>query len=202
MLQVTPRACAGRSARTPAVLPRPLAAALALWACVLGGPAASAQPVDRATAEREFHEQTTRALARGQMDEAVTLASGRPATDPAAAAVHARTLVLRGLHDEARERLGAVAEQAPASAAGLELGWLLQRVGRGDEARPYLEAVLARGLRSRRPVDKYRGGLAARALGRYRQANGLLRAAAIGAPDDPAIHTAWAELFLEEVQPG
>ena len=198
MLQVTPRACAGRLARTPAVLARPLAGALAFSVLALWAPAARAQQVDRATAERGFHEQATRALAHGELDEAVTLASGRPETDPAAAAVHGRTLVLRGLYDEARERLAPVAEAAPASAAGLELGLLLQRVGRGDEADPYLEAVLTRGLRSRRPVDKYRGGLAARALGRYRQANGLLRSAAIGAPEDPAIHTAWAELFLEK----
>ncbi len=198
MLQVMPRACAGQSARTRAVLARPLAGALAFCVFALWAPAARAQPVDRATAEREFHEQATRALAHGELDEAITLASGRPDTDPAAAAVHGRTLVLRGLYEEARERLAPVAEAAPASAAGLELGLVLQRVGRGDEADPYLEAVLTRGLRSRRPVDKYRGGLAARALGRYRQANGLLRSAAIGAPEDPAIHTAWAELFLEK----
>ena len=176
----------------------PLAGALAFCVLALWGPAARAQQVDGATAEREFHEQATRALAHGELDEAVTLASGRPETDPAAAALHGRTLVLRGLYDEARERLAPVAEAAPASAAGLELGLVLQRVGRGDEADPYLEAVLTRGLRSRRPVDKYRGGLAARALGRYRQANGLLRSAAIGAPEDPAIHTVWAELFLEK----
>ncbi len=195
---VAPRACTGRFARTPAVLAPVLAVALGFGAAVFDAPAALAQQVDSATAEREFHEQTTRALARGQLDEAVTLASARPASDPAAAAVHGRTLVLRGLHDEARARLAPVAEQAPASAAGLELGRLLQRIGRSAEAGPYLEAVLARGLRSRQPVDKYRGGLAARALGRYRQANGLLRSAAIGAPEDPAIHTAWAELFLEK----
>ena len=198
MLQVKPRACAARSVRTPVVPAGPLAVALTLCAFAPGAPAARAQQTDPATAERQFHEQTTRALAHGELDEAITLASARPETDPAAAAVHGSTLVLRGLYREARERLAPVAEAAPDSAAGLELGRLLRHLGRADEAAPYLEAVAARGLRSRRPVDKYRGGLAARTLGRYRQANGLLRSAAIGAPEDPAIHTAWGELFLEK----
>ena len=44
-------------------------------------------------------------------------------------------------------------------------------------------------------------GLAARALGRFQDANGFLRTASSLAPSDPAINTAWGELFLEEVQP-
>ena len=149
-------------------------------------------------AEEQFHRDTTRALARGELDRAESLAAGRAADDPAAAAVRGAVLVRRGEYADAEALLAPVADAAPQSAAALELGLLLQRVGRAGEAAPYLEGVGAYGARSRRPVDKYRGGLAARALGLFREANGLLRSAATGAPDDPAIHTAWADLFLEK----
>ena len=157
-----------------------------------------AQEAGTYAAEEQFHRDTTRALARGELERAESLVADRAADDPAAAAVRAAVLVRRGQYAEAEALLAPVAEAAPASAAALELGLLLQRVGRAGEAAPYLESVGAYGANSRRPVDKYRGGLAARALGLFRQANGLLRSAATGAPDDPAIHTAWADLFLEK----
>lgn len=179
-------------------LPRAVAAALAAGCLLLAADAPRGQEGADDDAERRFHERTTRALARGRLDEAQALAAARPDTDPSAAAVHARTLALRGRYAEAERRLAAAAAAAPASAAGLELGLLLQRLGRAGEARPYLAAVAEHGVQSQRPVDRYRGGLAARALGGYRRANGLLRSAAAGAPGDPAIRTAWAELFLEK----
>ncbi len=52
--------------------------------------------------------------------------------------------------------------------------------------------------RSPDAVDLYRAARAARALGRYRQANALLRNAAGAAPDDPAIETLWGDLFGEK----
>lgn len=157
-----------------------------------------AQEAGTYTAEEQFHRDTTRALARGELDRAESLAAERAADDPAAAAVRAAVLVRRGRYADAEALLVPVAVAAPASAAALELGLLLQRVGRAGEARQHLQNLAAYGASSRRPVDKYRGGLAARALGLFRQANGLLRSAATGAPDDPAIHTAWADLFLEK----
>ena len=171
-------------------------ACVAVLAC--GTTALLAQASDTATQGQQFHREVTRALARGQLEAVETLASGRPEGDAASAAARARALVLRGRYADAEQLLGPVAQGMPSSAAGLEFGLLLQRVGRRDEARPFLEAVTALGLRSRRPVDKYHGGIGAGALGNFRQANGLIRSAALGAPDDPAIQTAWAELFLEK----
>ena len=197
-----PRGAPGAVRRPPEPgrrLPRAVAAALAAGCLLLASAAPRGQEGAAGDdAERRFHQRTTRALARGRLDEAQALAAARPGTDPSAAAVHARTLALRGRYAEAERRLAPAASAAPASAAGLELGLLLQRVGRAGEAQPYLAAVAERGVQSRRPVDQYRGGLAARALGGYRRANGLLRSAAAGAPGDPAIRTAWAELFLEK----
>ena len=185
MLQVNPRAAS-------------LAAVLAAVLLAAGSAPLRAQDAGTYTAEQQFHQETTRALARGQLDAAEALAAARAADDPAAAAVRAAVLVRRGNYAEAETLLGPVAQAAPESAAALELGLLLRRVGRAAEAAGHLEAVAAYGARSRRPVDKYRGGLAARALGLFRQANGMLRAAALAAPEDPAIQTAWAELFLDK----
>ncbi len=185
MLQVNPRAAS-------------LAAVLAAVLLASAPAPLSAQDTGTYTAEQQFHQETTRALARGQLDAAEALAAARAADDPPAAAVRAAVLVRRGRYAEAETLLGPVARAAPESAAALELGLLLQRVGRAAEAAGRLEAVAAYGARSRRPVDKYRGGLAARALGLFRQANGMLRAAALAAPEDPAIQTAWGDLFLDK----
>ena len=184
----------------PQVIPRAgsLAAVLAAGVLAAGQAQLRAQDAGTYTAEQQFHQETTRALARGQLDEVEALAAARAADDPAAVAARAAVLVRGGRYAAAEALLAPVARAAPASAAALELGLLLQRVGHAGEAAAHLEAVAAYGARSRRPVDKYRGGLAARALGLFRQANGMLRAAALAAPEDPAIQTAWADLFLDK----
>ena len=160
--------------------------------------AASADAQTRYTRaqEQRFHEQGSAALAHGRFDAAETLAASREATDPSAAALRARMLVMRGRYGEAEALLAPIAEAEPSSGAGLEMGLLLQRVGRLAEAVPYLEAVVDVGARSRRAFEQYRGGLASRGLGLYQQANTFLRGAALASPSDPAVQTAWAELFL------
>ena len=198
MLQVLLHDGTGSRSRRRGTLAGYPAAALAVMLLAAAPAPLRAQEAGTYTAEEQFHRDTTTALARGQLDRAESLAAERAADDPAAAAVRAALLVRRGQYADAEALLAPVAGAAPASAAALELGLLLQRLGRAGEAAPYLEEVAAYGARSRRPVDKYRAGLAARALGLFRQANGLLRSAATGAPEDPAIHTAWADLFLEK----
>ena len=148
--------------------------------------------------EQRFHEQATAALAHGQFDEAEALAATRPEGDPSATALRARMLGMRGEYADAEALLRPVATGEPFGGAGLELGWLLARLGRTEEAVPYFESVIEMGARSRRALDQYRAGLASRALGLYRQANTFLRGAALASPSDPAIQTAWAELFLEK----
>ena len=50
------------------------------------------------------------------------------------------------------------------------------------------------------PYEVARAGRALRALGRFQEANAAYREAAAAAPStDPAIKTAWGELFLDEV---
>ena len=167
-------------------------------ACValLGALPAVAQ-VTRAQ-ETEFHRAVTRALAHGDHDEARRLAEARDAADPSAVAVLARLDIVRGEYAAAEERLTPVAAANPVSGAGLELALLYDYLGRRDEARPRLQLMLDRLRRSPESLDLYRATLAARALGDYRLANTLIRAASLEAPDDPAIQTLWGELFVEK----
>ena len=168
----------------------------AIWLAAL--PAfAQSQPDD----EQELFELRA-AFARGRdaevqerIDERV---SSRGPGDPAAAAFRARLLIARGRYEEAEARLVPIAADAPGSPAALELGLLWTYLGRRVDARPHLDAVVTQARRSRRAIDRYRGGVAARALGEYRLANSLLRSAAGGAPSDPGIQTTWGELFLEK----
>ena len=148
--------------------------------------------------EQRFHEEATAALAHGQYEEAAVLAATRADDDPSAVALQARLLVLRGELTQADALLEAVAAQSPSSGAGLEYGLLLIQTGRMGDAGVYLQALINAGSRSRSALALYRAGLAARALGRHRDANTLLRGAALASPGDPAMQTAWAELFLEK----
>ncbi len=175
-----------------------LGAVVALGVACLWPVAASAQERYTRAEEEQFQRAAARALAHGAYDEARTLAGDRNAADPSAAALLARLDILRGEYDAAEERLAPVAAANPISAAGLELALLHQYLGRRDEAAARLRVLVDRLQGSPDVVDLYRAARAARALGRYRQANALLRNAAGVAPDDPAIETLWGDLFGEK----
>jgi tetratricopeptide (TPR) repeat protein len=65
------------------------------------------------------------------------------------------------------------------------------------EATALLEKVAELGDRSTEPTALARAGRALHALGRFHDANAMYRDAASLAPRDPALNTAWGELFLE-----
>ncbi len=147
-----------------------------------------------------FIQQARRALARGRVTQAEALAKARPAGDPDAAAVLARVESTRGRYDEARRLLEAAAAANPSGEAALELGLLLQQqFGRVDTAADHLNRVLARGLQAPDTEAVFRAARAAQALGRVQDANSLYRVAARSG--DPAVETAWGELFLETYNP-
>ena len=183
---------------------RPRAAAVAALgaAVVLAPVTAWAAQADVPSEALAFHREATRALAHGDRDAAERLAAGRDPSDPAGAALRARLLIDRGRYEEAESLLGPVARAAPGSAAGLELGLLLVTLGRADEAAAHLEAVIIAGLNSGDGLAQYYAGLAARSAGGFRRANALLRSAARLLPEDPAVQTAWGDLFLEKYQNG
>ena len=165
-------------------------------ASVAGGDASQAAQ----QASDSFPQAARRALAQGRIADAETLAKSRPAGDGEAAAVLARVEALRGNYDGARQLLETAAAAQPWGDAALELGLLLQRqFGRADAAQPHLNRVLSRATQIQDPESLFRAARAAAALGRVQEANSLYRVAARGG--DPAVETAWGELFLETYNP-
>ena len=136
-----------------------------------------------------------RALNLGQFDEVHNLL--RSSNDPRAFALRAQAEIAQGRYAEAEKLLAAPAASAPGSDAALELGLLQTRLGRRADAARTLQGVLTRSPENT-PRDLMRLGLAARALGRFQDANGYFRDASAQAPDDPMVNTAWGELFLEK----
>ena len=135
------------------------------------------------------------ALNQGEFDRVDALL--RTATDERSAVLRARSAIARGRYGEAEGLLAGLVTSSPSGDAALELGQLYLYLGRRQEGGRLLQTILARGNASS-PANALRLGLAARALGRFQDANGFLRSASGMAPDDPAINVAWGELFLEK----
>ena len=160
----------------------------------LGATQAAQQPGDT------FIQSARRLLAHGRVDEAEALAKARPAGEPEAAAVLARIYASRGQYDEALKMLETAAAAQPAGEAALELGLLLQQHYGKPSRGPALQSRPQPRRRSRRIGEAlFRAARAAGALGQMQDANTLFRAAARSA--DPAVETAWGELFLETYNP-
>src|SRR5262245_41174075 len=137
----------------------------------------------------------TRAYLEGRYDEVAGLLSDVDQNDPIVVALKARALIARGRYDEAEQMLRPAAQRRPAGEAALELGLLLQELGRPD-ATPILTAV-AVAPTGNEAYAKTVAARAMRALGYVRDANDMYRDAAALAPTDPMINTGWGELFLE-----
>ena len=174
-----------------------LRAAVALGVACLLPASASAQERYTRAEENDFHRAAHPGAGPRRPRRGARPGRGPGRRGPLAAALLARLDILRGEYEAAEERLAPVAAANPIGAAGLELALLHQYLGRRDEAAARLRVLVDRLQRSPDAVDLYRAARAARALGRYRQANALLRNAAGAAPDDPAIETLWGDLFGE-----
>jgi cellulose synthase operon protein C len=148
-----------------------------------------------------FARATRRAVAYGRVGEAESLAKARPGADSEAAAVLARLAIRRGDYDGARKLLEPVASEDPTGEAALELGLLLHRLGRRDEAAPLLAGVFRRGSGGADAEALFRAARAAQAMDRPRDAHEIYRAAASMAPD-PGIETAWGALLYDKHQFG
>ncbi len=136
-----------------------------------------------------------RAFNTGQFEQVD--AALQAATDEGSIVLRARAAIARGRYADAEKLLAGVVATSPVRDAALELGQLHLYLGRREQGVRLLQAVLTRGPQNT-PADLLRLGLAARTLGRFQDANGFFRSAAGQAPDDPAINTAWGELFLEK----
>jgi tetratricopeptide (TPR) repeat protein len=142
-----------------------------------------------------------RAFLDGRYDDIDMLTASLDAADPDVIAVKARAAMARGRYEQAEKMLSPAVPLAPTSEAALQLGLLLQMLGRAD-ATTILERVALLAQRSPDPTEIARGGRALRALGRFKEANAAYQLASNRAPTDPAINTGWGELFLETEQNG
>jgi cellulose synthase operon protein C len=136
-----------------------------------------------------------RAFNAGQFEQVD--AALQTATDERSIVLRAKAAIARGRYADAEKLLAGVVTSSPVREAALELGQLYLYLGRRDEGARLLQAVLTRGPQNS-PADFLRLGLAARALGRFQDANAFLRSANGAAPGDPVINTAWGEVFLEK----
>jgi tetratricopeptide (TPR) repeat protein len=142
----------------------------------------------------------TRAFLDGRYDDVDAAAEKLDLRDPAVAALKARAAIARGQYAQADALLRPVAQRAPTSDAGLELGLLEQMLSRPGAA-AILDKVASLADNGVDAREIARGARALRALGRYQEANAAYREAAAEAPGDPAVQTAWGELFLEKYLP-
>jgi tetratricopeptide (TPR) repeat protein len=173
----------------------------AVVVALLLAPTASAQAPaarDQVPEDQLVFAQATRALAHGRVSEAETLVRSRGTTDPVAAAVLAQLAVRGGHYADAGRMLEPVAAAHPSSEAALELGLLQMMLGDKPVGRRTLSGILGDAGTFRTAGELLRAARAARALGQFRSANALFREAAALAPGDPAINTAWGDLFLEK----
>jgi tetratricopeptide (TPR) repeat protein len=164
-----------------------LAVALLVFSAAAQAPRRAAQPLQLAQ----------RALLEGRYDDVDQLADKLDPKDPTVAVLKARAAIARGRYAQAETALKPLALKAPTSDTALELGLLQQLLGRPDAAAT-LEKIAAAGESADEAPDLARAARAMRALGRFQEANAAYRDAAAAAPNDPAINTAWGELFLEK----
>lgn len=136
------------------------------------------------------------ALNEGRYAEVASLTASLDAADPAVVLLRARADVARGRYREAEQALRTVVGRDPGGEAALELGLLLQTLGR-DEWLDVVSRVATRTNTARNGADLARGARALQALNRPREANAVFIDAANASPGDPAIETAFGMLFLE-----
>jgi tetratricopeptide (TPR) repeat protein len=120
------------------------------------------------------------------------------AKEEAAVVARAQAFIIKGEYAQAEALLQPAATENPGGHAALELGLLQLHVGRRPEGRRTLQLVVLNEGNSANARDLARVARASQALGRHQDANTLYREASTLAPNDPAINTAWGDLFHEK----
>jgi len=157
-------------------------------------PFVTAEQSQNVAAARANAEKSWRA---GRLDEVDKFAEAFP-KDELLAVLRAKAIAMRGDYARAESLLQPFAAASQAGEAALETGLLQQLVGRRNEARRTLQVVMLGEQRKPTARDYLRAARAARALGRFDDANGFFRDADGLAPNDPAINTEWGDLFVEK----
>ena len=117
-----------------------------------------------------------RAVLEGRYDEIDKLTASLDPNDPDVVAVKARAAIARGRYEEAETMLRAVVPLAPTSDAALELGLLLQMLGRADATTVLRARGAARQPQPRADGDCARGARASVRSAGCADANDVLSA--------------------------
>jgi len=133
----------------------------------------------------------------GRLDEIAKFADAFP-KDELLAVWRAKSVAARGDYAGAESILQPFAAANPSGEAALDAGLLQQLVGRRVEARRSLQLVMMGDQRNPTARDYLRAARAARALGRFEDANGFFRDADGLAPGDASINSEWGDLFVEK----
>jgi tetratricopeptide (TPR) repeat protein len=149
----------------------------------------AAPPAGRAAAEKAWRS--------GDYEQVETLTAAATG-DEALVVLRAKAAAAVGDYARAETLLQPLAAKAPGGEAAIELGELQTYLGKRPEARKTLQYVLLAGQDADSARELLRAGRAARALGRFEDANAYFRDAVALAPNDVEINTAWGELFLEK----
>jgi len=133
----------------------------------------------------------------GRLDEVEKFADAYP-KDELLAVLRAKAASSSGDYARAESVLQPFASANPSGEAALETGLLQQLAGKRNEARRSLQLVMLGEQRTPTARDYLRAARAARALGRFDDANAFFRDADRLSPGDAAINSEWGDLFVEK----
>lgn len=156
------------------------------------------RPSAQQSEPQSFPRSAWTAIAHGRIAEAEALARASSADASEGAAVLGHLAVRQGQYEQAATLLEPAAARAPAGDAALELGLLHAKLGRSEAADRLFTVIFRQASSASDPTTLARAARAAQALGRAQDANAIFRTASSMAGGDPAIDTAWGNLFLEK----
>ena len=165
--------------------------------CLVSGP--SAAPQEEAPNADTLVRHVRRALGRGQLDRARTLATATTAPPEVKAVSLALIELYEGKDTQARTRLTPLVDAGDMGDALLEVGLLDMRTGKRDEGRARLSKLMQQSY-DMTPESTFRMAKAARALGDYRLANTIFQRIGQLPLQQADFEATWGDMFLERNQ--
>ena len=165
--------------------------------CLVSGP--SAAPQEEAPNADTLVRHVRRALGRGQLDRARTLATATAAPAEVKSVSLALIELYEGKDAQARTRLTPLVEAGDMGDALLELGLLDMRTGKRDDGRGRLSKLMQQSY-DMTPESTFRMAKAARALGDYRLANTIFQRIGQLPLQQADFEATWGDMFLERNQ--
>jgi tetratricopeptide (TPR) repeat protein len=165
--------------------------------CLASAPIAS--PQEAAPTADTLVRHVRRALGRGQLDRARTVATATAGPAEVKAVSLALIELYEGKDAQARTRLTPLVEAGDMSDALLELGLLDLRTGKRDEGRARLSKLMQQSY-DMTPESTFRMARAAQAIGDYRLANTIFQRIGQLPLQQAEFESSWGDMFFERHQ--